>query len=43
MAMQGVDENNAIKSKSFAFAVRVVNLYKYLSVEKKEKIISRRY
>jgi four helix bundle protein len=41
MAMQGVDENNAIKSKSFAFAVRVVNLYKYLSVEKKEKIISR--
>ena len=31
--------NNVIKDKSFAFAVRVLNLYKYLSAEKKEFII----
>lgn len=32
---------NAIEDKSFAFAVRVVNLYKYLCHEKKEYVISK--
>ena len=32
---------NIIQEKSFAFAVRVVNLYKYLSNEKKEFILSK--
>jgi four helix bundle protein len=30
-----------LKSKSFAFAVRVVNLYKHLSAEKKEFVLSK--
>ena len=32
---------NAIKEKSFKFAIRIVNLYKYLSEKKKEKILSK--
>ena len=32
---------NIIKGKSFAFAVRVVNLYKYLTAEKKEFVLSK--
>ena len=32
---------NTIENKSFDFAVRVVNLYKYLCNEKKEFIISK--
>ncbi len=32
---------NIIKDKSFAFAVRVVNLYKYLTEEKKEFVLSK--
>jgi len=32
---------NVIKEKSFAFAVRVVNLYKYLCDTKKEFILSK--
>ena len=32
---------NIIKTKSYAFAVRVVNLYKYLSIEKKEFVMSK--
>lgn len=32
---------NAIKQKSFAFAIRVVNAYKFLTVEKKEFVMSR--
>jgi len=32
---------NVVKEKSFAFAVRVVNLYKHLSSEKKEYVISK--
>ena len=32
---------NAIKNKSFDFAVRIVNLYKFLSTEKKELVLSR--
>ncbi len=34
-------KNNVIKDKSFAFAVRVVNLYKYLTEEKKEFVLSK--
>ncbi len=32
---------NAIKDKSFAFAVRVVNLYKFLCAEKREFVLSK--
>ena len=32
---------NAIKDKSFAFAVRIVNLSRFLSDEKKEYVVSR--
>ena len=34
-------ESNIVLDKSFAFAVRVVNLYKYLTENKKEYIISK--
>jgi len=30
-----------IQQKSFAFAVRIVNVYKYLALEKKEFILSK--
>ena len=33
--------NNIIEDKSFAFAVRIVNVYKHLSNEKKEFVISK--
>jgi len=33
--------NNVVESKSFDFAVRVVNLYKYLTNEKKEFVLSK--
>jgi four helix bundle protein len=33
--------SNAVKEKSFAFAVRIVNLYKFLSGEKKEFVLSK--
>lgn len=32
---------NIIKSKSFGFAVRIVNLYQYLCSEKKEFVLSK--
>jgi len=32
---------NVLKEKSFAFAIRIVNLYKYLSDNKKEFILSK--
>ncbi len=32
---------NAVENKSFAFAVRVVNLCKYLQAEKKEYVLSK--
>lgn len=35
------DGENIVKEKSFAFAVRVVNLYKYLTAEKKEFVLSK--
>jgi four helix bundle protein len=32
---------NIVQQKSFAFAIRIVNLYKYLITEKKEFILSK--
>ena len=34
-------KNNVVKEKSFAFAIRVVNLYKFLANEKKEYVLSK--
>lgn len=34
-------EENIIKRKSYEFAVRIVNLYKHLSQEKKEFVLSK--
>jgi len=34
-------KENIIKNKSFAFAIRIVNLYKYLSLEQKEYVLSK--
>ena len=34
-------KDGAIQKKSFAFAVRVVNLYKFLTTEKKEFVIAK--
>lgn len=34
-------KKNLIKEKSFDFAVRIVNLYKYLSSDKKEHVLSK--
>ena len=34
-------KDNAIQIKSYAFAIKVVNLYKYLTVEKKEFVLSK--
>ncbi len=36
-----VKRSNVVEDKSFAFAVRVVNLYKYLCHEKKEHVLSK--
>jgi len=33
--------NNIVQDKSFAFAIRVVNLYKYLIADKKEFVLSK--
>ena len=34
-------KDNVIQIKSYAFAIRIVKLYKYLSDEKKEFVLSR--
>lgn len=34
-------EENVTKNKSFSFAVRIINLYKYLSNEKSEYVLSK--
>jgi four helix bundle protein len=34
-------KENVVKDKSFAFAVRIVNLYKYLVEEKREFVLSK--
>ena len=33
--------DNIIQEKSFAFAIRIVNIYKYLKLEKKEFVLSK--
>ena len=33
--------DNVIENKSFNFSIRIVNLYKYLTVEKKEYVLSK--
>ena len=35
-------KENIIQQKSFAFAIRIVNSYKYLQTEKKEFVLSKR-
>ena len=37
----GVREDNVLVQKSFFFAVRIVNLYKYLCRDKKEFVLSK--
>ena len=37
----GMRNENVIEQKSFDFAVRIVNLYKYLSADKKEFVLSK--
>ncbi|WP_424656635.1 four helix bundle protein, partial [Capnocytophaga granulosa] len=32
---------NVLRDKSFAFAVRIVNMYKYLSEDKREFVLSK--
>lgn len=34
-------QDNIIQQKSFAFAIRIVNLYKFLTIEKKEFVLSK--
>lgn len=34
-------EDNVIKEKTMAFAIRIVNLYKFLCVDKKEFVLSK--
>ena len=36
-------KDNVIKEKSFVFAVRVVKLFQYLTVEKKEFVLSKQF
>ena len=38
--MPGMKSESIIKQKSFAFAVRIVKLYQYLSEQKKEFILT---
>ncbi|MCF8342026.1 MAG: four helix bundle protein [Chitinophagaceae bacterium] len=39
--MDYVEKENVVKSKSFAFSVRIVRLYQYLANQKKEFIIAK--
>jgi four helix bundle protein len=34
-------KENILKNKSFNFAIRIINLYKYLCEEKKEFVLSK--
>jgi len=36
-----MEKDNVIKTKSYLFAVRIVNLYKFLTEEKKEFVMSK--
>jgi four helix bundle protein len=40
---EGAMVENPVYEKSFEFAVRVVNLYKYLTAEKKEYVMSKQF
>lgn len=35
------DKKNVLKDKSFSFAIRIVKLYKYLVIDKKEFVLSK--
>ena len=35
------EKNNPVAEKSFQFAIRIVNLYRYLSSERKEYVLSK--
>jgi four helix bundle protein len=35
------EKKNALKDKSFSFAIRIINLYKYLSTHKNEYVLSK--
>ncbi len=39
--MNGGKKENIVKNKSFAFALRIVNLYKFLCNDKKEFVLSK--
>jgi len=39
--LQKMKEDNIIQSKSYAFAVRIVKVYQYLSSEKREFVLSK--
>jgi len=34
-------KSNIVKTKSYAFAVRIVNVYKYITTEKREFVLSK--
>ncbi|HCA97786.1 MAG TPA: four helix bundle protein [Cyanobacteria bacterium UBA9226] len=36
-----MSDNSPLKNKSFAFAIRIVNLYKYLCLNKQEYVLSK--
>ena len=36
-----MDKNNIIRDKSYAFAIRIVNAYKFLTESKKEFVLSK--
>ena len=39
--LRKMNENNIVQQKSFSFAIRIVNAYKYLVSEKKEFVFSK--
>ena len=39
--MKGMVRENALRNKSFRFAVRIVNLYRYMCDKKKEYVLSK--
>ena len=36
-----IAKNNAVQQKSYAFAIRIVNAYKYLTESKREFVLSK--
>ncbi len=37
----GAEQKNVVMNKSYAFALRIIDLYKYLTAEKKEFVLSK--